>query len=139
MLPIIPGTERNQWEAMQKALHERQALMSREAELETEQEAVPDDINEGGTAAEQAEPTLTPNVPEPESHTQDNQPILELPGIPERIERVVIVKRYREPWSELLLLAATYLAENFRFILALLVAAFLMWCISDAQAAIIFR
>ncbi len=85
-MPIVPGTERNQWELERKALHARHAVMSREAELETELEEVPDDITEGGTAAEQAEPTLTPNVPEPESHTEDDQPILELPGIPERIE-----------------------------------------------------
>ena len=53
--------------------------------------------------------------------------------------RVVIVKRYREPSSELVLLATAYLAENFRVILALLVAALLLWCMRDAQATVIFR
>ena len=136
---MIPGTERNQWEAERKALHERQALMSREAELETELEEVPDDIKEGGTAAEPPEPTLSSAVPEPKSHDLGDRAVLELPGIPAPVEQVVIVKRYREPWSALLPLAAVYLAENFRVILALLVAAFLIWCIRDAQAAIIFR
>ena len=112
------------------------ATASREAVQEPEREPVPDDINEDGTEAEQPELTLSSTVPESEAHSSEDRAVLELPGIP---APGVIVKRYHEPWSALLLLAATYLDEHFRFILALLVAAFLLWFIRDAQAVIIFR
>ncbi len=115
--PIIPGTIRSEWEHERKALHQRLSVMASEAELEAEAEEVPNDIIEGGTEAEQTEPEL---------ETKDEEPrvLSELPGIPMRVERVVIVKRLDT--SPMAALIAPFVTEHYHLLIGLVAATFLI-------------
>jgi hypothetical protein len=134
LFPIVPGTSRSAWEQERNDLHERRAFMSRQAELEAELEEVPDDIIEGGTEAEQAEPELEIDNDIAVVSKDKDEPVSELPSIPNPVQRVVIVKRSTENWL------LPYIAENFRFLLALVVAIIIIWSMSSAaHAAVLFR
>ncbi len=139
LIPIIPGTHRWTWEAERKALHERHQMMVEEAEREAEQREVPVDRSEPEIGVEQAELVFSSGRPEPDDANGDKEPVLEHSMEKVELRTVIIVRRYKEPWPGLLPLGVVYCAENFRFILALLLAAALIWSMSGAQTAVIFR
>jgi len=140
VFPIVPGTHRAAWEAERKSLHYYHVIMLREAEQETEQKQVPDDIMKGGTEAEQ--PELEREIAADMNVTSktEDEPVSELPSIPSRVEPIVIVKRYQEPSDSLVFAGMRVLADNFHMVLALLITLSIIWSMSTVtHAAALFR
>jgi hypothetical protein len=140
VFPIVPGTHRAAWEVERKSLHYRHVVMLREAEQEAEQKQVPDDVMEGGTEAEQAELELESEDHVPDVGKMVAEPVSELPSIPSRVERVIVVKRYQEPTDSLVLAGMRVLSDNFHMVLALLITLSIVWSMSTVtHSAVLFR